>query len=75
MTLKISNFTRYPMTRDDARSILSSLAARPEKVDFSEIRSISHCFAHEFVSSFSETQPQILNACPFVERILSSVMP
>lgn len=74
MTLKISDFTRYPMTREDARWILSSTVVCPEQVDFSEIKSISHCFAHEFFSSFS-VRPQVLNASAFVERIVSSVMP
>jgi len=73
MTLKISNFTRYPLTREEARQILSSLPVRPNAIDFSEIRSISHCFAHELFSTLQDSQPQILNAAPFVENIVSSV--
>jgi hypothetical protein len=73
MTLKISSFTRYPLTREEARQILSSLPARPNEIDFSEVRSISHCFAHELFSNLQESRPQILNATPFVENIISSV--
>lgn len=76
MTLKVSNFTRYPLMREDARRMLSALGVPPSQIDFSEVRSISHCFAHELVSNLDSTDKlMILNASPYVERIISSVMP
>jgi hypothetical protein len=73
MTLRISSFTQYPLTREEARQILSSLPVRPDAIDFSDLRSISHCFAHELFSTLRDFRPQILNAAPFVENIVSSV--
>ena len=73
MTLKISSFTRYPLTRENARKILASLPARPNEIDFSEVRSLSHCFAHELFSALEDSHPRIVNATPFVENIISSV--
>lgn len=72
MTLKISEFTRYPLTRDDARQMLASCSALPDTLDFSEIISVSHCFADELMSKFTRS-PKVLNACPFVQRIVSAV--
>jgi hypothetical protein len=75
MTLTISKFSRYPLTRDDARHMLESYCALPNEIDFLHVRSISHCFAHELFSQFPPTtNPRITNATPFVERIVSSVL-
>jgi hypothetical protein len=44
----------------------------PDAVDFSGVRSVTHCFADELFSSFP-TMPKIVNASPFVTRILRAV--
>jgi hypothetical protein len=70
MTVKVS--TVHPMTRQDARDILARFASRPDTIDFSRVRTISHCFADELFSHLPAST-RVLNASPFVQRILSSV--
>jgi hypothetical protein len=72
MTLKISEFTRFPLTRDDARQMLAACPSLPDTLDFDGIFSVSHCFADELMSNFARS-PKVLNACPFVQRIVSAV--
>ena len=74
MKLSIKDFSRYPLTREDARKVISTLEAIPDEIDFSEVVSISHCFADELFSRLTvKKQPKIRNASPFVARILCSV--
>lgn len=71
MTLKIKDFSRYLLTREDAKRIALAVR-RPEQIDFSDVVSVSHCFADELFSLFSDHKPVVLNASPFVHRIVSA---
>jgi hypothetical protein len=74
MTLTIRQFTCLPMSREDARQMLDTVSAPLERIDFSEIESVSHCFAHElFCNLPAHSAPAISNASPYVERIVSAV--
>jgi hypothetical protein len=74
MTLTIKQFTCLPMLRDDARIMLSSMSAPPEKIDFSEIESITHCFADELFRNLPASAAlSVSNASPYVQRIVSAV--
>lgn len=72
MKLRIRDFTRCPLTREDAR-IMAQVCSCPEQIDFSEVISISHCFADELFSRFSPSKPTVVNASPFVATVVSAV--
>jgi hypothetical protein len=69
VTLRIKN--RFPWTREDARKIAKEVP-RPDKIDFSDVTSVTHCFADELFSRFSPARPEIVNASPFVARIVNT---
>jgi hypothetical protein len=73
MTLKIKEFSRFPLTRKDAQRIALSSPYRPEKIDFSDVVAVSHCFADELFMRFAPQKPLVVNASPFVARIVSAV--
>ena len=69
MTLLVKEFSRFPLTRDDAERI-ATVVPCPERIDFSDVVTVSHCFADELFSRFSPANPTIINASPFVARIV-----
>jgi hypothetical protein len=69
MTLLIKNFSRLPLTREDAKRIALTVPC-PDQIDFSDVVSTSHCFADELFTRFSPVKPVVVNASPFVARIL-----
>lgn len=69
MTVEIKRFTRHAWTREDARTIIASCTAQPDTLDFSDVVSISHCFADELFSRLAPAKPRVTNATPFVARI------
>jgi hypothetical protein len=69
MTIRIKEFSRFPITREDAKKIASAFPC-PDSVDFSDVVSVSHCFADELFSRFSPAKPDVINASPFVARIV-----
>jgi len=69
VTLIMKNFTRFAWTREDAKQVAVAVPC-PDKVDFSEVVSVTHCFADELFSRFSPAKPEIVNASPFVARIV-----
>lgn len=71
MTLVIKEFSCLPLTREDANRIIVSNPC-PDRVDFSDIVSVSHCFADELFSRLLPHRPEIVNASPFVSRIVSA---
>jgi hypothetical protein len=71
MTLKVNEFSLYPLTREDARKIASAVPC-PKEIDFSDVVSVSHCFADELFSLFLPAKPSVINASPFVSRIVCS---
>lgn len=76
MTLKISKFTVCPLTRDEVEPMLASSKKSPDCIDFADVVSVSHCFAHELVKNLpAHSHPTIVNASPYVRRIVSSVAP
>jgi hypothetical protein len=70
MTLKIKEFSRFPLTREDAKRIALSFSDCPDQIDFSDVVSVSHCFADELFSHFAPEKPLVVNASPFVARIV-----
>ena len=72
MTLKIKEFSRFPLTREDAKRIALSLSYLPEQIDFSDVSVVSHCFADELFSRLAPEKPLVINASPFVARIVSA---
>jgi hypothetical protein len=72
VTLKVREFSRFPLTREDAKKIAKAVPC-PDQVDFSQVVSVSHCFADELFSLFAPAKPKVINASPFVERIVVSV--
>jgi hypothetical protein len=71
MTLVVKDHNRFPWTRADAKKMAKAFR-RPDAVDFTGIASISHCFADELFSQFADA-PKVINASPFVARIVHSV--
>jgi hypothetical protein len=71
VTLKVKNFSLCPFTREEARHIVEAVPC-PERLDFTDVVSVSHCFADELFSRISPARPEIVNASPFVERILNA---
>ena len=71
MTLKIKHFSRFPWTREDASEIAKAVPC-PDKVDFSDVVSVTHCFADELFSRFHPAKPKIVNASSFVARIVQA---
>jgi hypothetical protein len=71
VTLKMKEFSRFPLTREDARKISLEVPC-PERVDFTDVVSVTHCFADELFSRFSPARPSIVNASPFVARIVNA---
>lgn len=72
MTLELKNYTRYAWTREDAKEIAMAVPC-PDRVDFSDVVSVTHCFADELFSRFSPAKPEVVNASPFVARIVQAV--
>jgi hypothetical protein len=70
VTLRIKEFNRFPWTREDAKQIASAVPC-PDRVDFSDVASVTHCFMDELFSRFS-SKPRIVNASPFVRRIVQA---
>jgi hypothetical protein len=70
MVLNVRDFTAFPVTREDARTIIASISVCPDQLDFANVISVSHCFADELLSTLSPASPQIVNASPYVNRIL-----
>jgi hypothetical protein len=69
VTLKVK--TRLAWTREDARRIALEVPC-PDRVDFSEVVNVTHCFADELFSRLSPAKPEIVNASPFVARIVQA---
>jgi hypothetical protein len=73
MVLNIKDYTVLPLTREDATIIIiASAPVCPDKLDFSDIASVSHCFADELFSRYLPATPEVVNATPFVKRILAA---
>jgi hypothetical protein len=72
MVLNIKDYTVLPLTREDATIIIASAPVCPDKLDFSDIASVSHCFADELFSRYLPATPEVVNAKPFVKRILAA---
>ena len=71
MTLRVKDFNRFPWTRDDARQMAMAVPC-PDIIDFTDVSSLTHCFADELFSCFS-AKPTIINASAFVARIVHAV--
>jgi len=71
MTLKLSEYSQFAWTREEARDIANSVS-QPDSIDFSDVVSISHCFADELFTQFAPNKPTVVNASPFVSRIVTS---
>jgi hypothetical protein len=69
MTLLIKDFSCLPLTREDAKRIALAVPC-PKQIDFSDVVSTSHCFADELFSQYAPVKPVVVNASPFVARIL-----
>jgi hypothetical protein len=65
----MKRFSCLPLTREEAKRIALAVPC-PKQVDFADVESISHCFADELFSRFSPARPEIINASPFVARIV-----
>jgi hypothetical protein len=72
VTLHIRDFSRFLLTREDAKKIALAVPC-PDAVDFSEIVSVSHCFADELFNRFAPNRPTVLDAPSFVEKVASAV--
>lgn len=72
MVLSIKDYTVLPLTREDATFIVASVPVCPDKLDFSDVASVSHCFADELFSRYLPATPKVVNATPFVKRILEA---
>jgi len=72
VTLRIRDFSRCPLTREDAQSI-ARVCPAPTQVDFSGVVSVSHCFADELFSRLSPARPEIINASTFVAKVVNAV--
>jgi hypothetical protein len=71
VTLELKNYTRLAWTRESAKKIAMAVPC-PDRVDFSDVVSVTHCFADELFSRFSSSRPEIVNASPFVARIVDA---
>lgn len=72
MTLRIKEFSRFPLTREDAKRIALAVPC-PDEVDFSEVVSVSHCFADELFTRFAPARPTVVNAPSFVRKVAAGV--
>jgi hypothetical protein len=72
MVLNIKDYTVLPLTREDATIIIAAAPVCPDTLDFSDVASVSHCFADELFSRYLPSTPEVVNATPFVKRILAA---
>jgi hypothetical protein len=72
VTLRVMEFSQFLLTREDAKKI-ASIYPRPDSIDFSDVVSISHCFADELFNQFAPAKPTVVNAPAFVERVAAAV--